>query len=833
MAIDSGYIITPISGKKGTDGQNGKNGTGISVQYSVNGTENWHDTFGNGDIYMRQSTNGGTTWSAAMRIVGEKGDKGDTGAQGAKGDTGTTGPQGPKGDKGDTYTVGCRATTFDYMYSEAAGLFIYGNLVGAVYSRGHNIWVINKDTLTVIEFKNYDTYGNPEYYCNAMADYLNGLQDCIVVIASSDAISVTQTLRVALARLGANPTGTIYMERTTHYVIGVPGMPAGSGYELMSGYLPASIQVPVILGKGIVANGVTGPQGPKGDTGAIGNYTKRIPLYCITTSTIAPAAPTSRVTATGTATTTTWTQGKYTSYAVGNYYYTCEQVESYNSAGTYLSCTWTAVSRDTEYENAGTARLRAEGRYIGKKSTAFTAYTPERAWDWFLAEKSFTVNGVSVTEGNVYVWNGSTWIKDNDSSHLAAAMNDMIALIDTYTTNSTSVGAFATVFAQTMAAKSAFINSLFAKKILIQTNGIIRGGSRYNDSGAVVDASKNGFWISADGTIKGNLQGDFFDSVIIGTNAGKKLTDNSETGSSKASVLIGTGAGANATTASLNTFVGTGAGSNVNGSMNTYIGHQAGQGSGDSATGTQNVAVGKSAGNSITTGANNTYLGTAAGYYQKTGSNNVVVGDEAYMQSTAASGNVVIGAKAANNATLGDDNIIIGRNAAFSSKTWGQKNILIGAFDPPNYNNDTVPTETINIGGKLFYVPKFSTGNSGLFPGKAIPAFLFEGALFDISADSSLKFARLYGVVEQSFNESFGYIKYANGLLIQWGVITSSGTFAFPSAYKNRPFFVGIGRSEADGSVDYDEIAHAISETEYRLKYHYSDVDWLAIGVSS
>ena len=72
-----------------------------------------------------------------------------------------------------------------------------------------------------------------------------------------------------------------------------------------------------------------------------------------------------------------------------------------------------------------------------------------------------------------------------------------------------------------------------------------------------------------------------------------------------------------------------------------------------------------------------------------------------------------------------------------------------------------------------------------------------------------------------------------NGLLIQWGVITSSGTFAFPSAYKNRPFFVGIGRSEADGGVDYDEIAHAISETEYRLKYHYSDVDWLAIGISS
>ena len=392
-----------------------------------------------------------------------------------------------------------------------------------------------------------------------------------------------------------------------------------------------------------------------------------------------------------------------------------------------------------------------------------------------------------------------------------------------------------------MAAKSAFINSLFAKKILIQTNGIIRGGSRYNDSGAVVDASKNGFWISADGTIKGNLQGDFLDSVIIGTNAGKKLTDNSETGDSKASVLIGTGAGATVTTASLNTFVGTGAGSNVNGSMNTYIGHQAGQGSGDSATGTQNVAVGKSAGNSITTGANNTYLGTAAGYYQKTGSNNVVVGDEAYMQSTAASGNVVIGTKAANNATLGDDNIIIGGYAAYASKTWGRKNILIGAVDSPRYNNDTVPTETINIGGKLFYVPKFFTGNSELFPGKAIPAFLFEGALFDISADSSLKYARLYGVVEQSFGESFGYIKYANGLLIQWGSVTASISKTdykdFPTSFSSKnSWFAATQSNQSERAVALGKMLKGTSGANF-LPWarsggnNYSDTfEYIAIG---
>ena len=476
MAIDSGYIITPISGKKGTDGQNGKNGTGISVQYSVNGTENWHDTFGNGDIYMRQSTNGGTTWSAAMRIVGEKGDKGDTGAQGLKGetgatgpkgDTGATGPQGPKGDKGDTYTVGCCATSWAFQRNDPCRLFINGTPRVERRLRGHTVWVIDKNNLNIIGERTFDTYDKPDYQCNEMADYLNGLSDCIVVISSYDAISVNSALRAALARLGANPTGEILQTRTSHYVIGCPGMPAGSGYERMTIASALYIHVPVIPGEGIVTNGVTG------------NYTKRIPLYCVSASTTSPAVPTQRIEATTSAADATWTQGKYTTYAVGKYYYTCEQVETYNASGIYQGCTWSVASRDMEYENAGTAKLRAEGRYIGKKSAAFTAYTPERNWDWFLATASFTVNSVTVTAGNVYVWNGSTWTKDTDTSHLAAAMNDMIALVDSYTTNATSVGAFATVFAQTLAAKKAFIDNLFSENITVIPKDISSGTVGY------------------------------------------------------------------------------------------------------------------------------------------------------------------------------------------------------------------------------------------------------------------------------------------------------------------------------------------------------------------
>lgn len=51
----------------------GTNGSSFAAQYSVDGSTNWHATFTNGDIYMRTSADGGKTWSAAIKIVGEKG----------------------------------------------------------------------------------------------------------------------------------------------------------------------------------------------------------------------------------------------------------------------------------------------------------------------------------------------------------------------------------------------------------------------------------------------------------------------------------------------------------------------------------------------------------------------------------------------------------------------------------------------------------------------------------------------------------------------------------------------------------------------------------------
>lgn len=79
---DNGYILA--SGAESEDWDllidisgitDGKDGAGIEVQYSADGT-NWHSTFASTDIYMRQRVGDGA-WSGAMRVVGESGQDGD------------------------------------------------------------------------------------------------------------------------------------------------------------------------------------------------------------------------------------------------------------------------------------------------------------------------------------------------------------------------------------------------------------------------------------------------------------------------------------------------------------------------------------------------------------------------------------------------------------------------------------------------------------------------------------------------------------------------------------------------------------------------------------
>lgn len=45
----------------------------VSVQYSANGTSNWHTTYASTDYFARYSYDGGTTWTSAVRIQGTNG----------------------------------------------------------------------------------------------------------------------------------------------------------------------------------------------------------------------------------------------------------------------------------------------------------------------------------------------------------------------------------------------------------------------------------------------------------------------------------------------------------------------------------------------------------------------------------------------------------------------------------------------------------------------------------------------------------------------------------------------------------------------------------------
>jgi hypothetical protein len=69
------------------DGQSGNDGASIEVQWSVNGSTAWHDSYVQGDMWMRQRQTGGA-WGAAIRAVGEKGEKGDAGPAGVSGYSG-------------------------------------------------------------------------------------------------------------------------------------------------------------------------------------------------------------------------------------------------------------------------------------------------------------------------------------------------------------------------------------------------------------------------------------------------------------------------------------------------------------------------------------------------------------------------------------------------------------------------------------------------------------------------------------------------------------------------------------------------------------------------
>jgi hypothetical protein len=60
-------------GDPGAPGAPGQAAPQTMFQWSVNGTSGWHADYAVGDLYLRSSTDGGSTWSAAARVVGADG----------------------------------------------------------------------------------------------------------------------------------------------------------------------------------------------------------------------------------------------------------------------------------------------------------------------------------------------------------------------------------------------------------------------------------------------------------------------------------------------------------------------------------------------------------------------------------------------------------------------------------------------------------------------------------------------------------------------------------------------------------------------------------------
>ena len=72
VKIDGSTVITENLTLSGIVTWNMDNSP-VKTQYSVNGSSNWHDTYTNGDMYMRMTFNGGKNWSTATKVVGSDG----------------------------------------------------------------------------------------------------------------------------------------------------------------------------------------------------------------------------------------------------------------------------------------------------------------------------------------------------------------------------------------------------------------------------------------------------------------------------------------------------------------------------------------------------------------------------------------------------------------------------------------------------------------------------------------------------------------------------------------------------------------------------------------
>ncbi|MFA5659700.1 MAG: hypothetical protein WC900_10520, partial [Oscillospiraceae bacterium] len=86
VEADRYYRLQPGAGVEWTTaiamvvGPTGAAAPALEIQYSIDGSTLWHDTFASGDLYLHVSTDGGSMYGSAMKFIGDDGTDGDPGA---------------------------------------------------------------------------------------------------------------------------------------------------------------------------------------------------------------------------------------------------------------------------------------------------------------------------------------------------------------------------------------------------------------------------------------------------------------------------------------------------------------------------------------------------------------------------------------------------------------------------------------------------------------------------------------------------------------------------------------------------------------------------------
>lgn len=264
----------------------------------------------------------------------------------------------------------------------------------------------------------------------------------------------------------------------------------------------------------------------------------------------------------------------------------------------------------------------------------------------------------TVTTG-IYYWSGAEWVTTTDSKYTSdGTIQDIMRLnkggvvLDAWTS-------YANLIA----------TNLFSHKIkIIDLNdelGCIYGGDRFNADGTIADRSKNGYYLSNDGKIKGNLQSDDLANTIIGTAAGLNIIKSTGDNGSE-NVIIGYGAGFSMDSGYYNCYLGVQAGfNNISGYFGTSVGYKAGY----SDTGFGNCNYGANSGYSIGAGYYNCNYGANSGHSIGGGHYNCNYGAFSYNNGTGV-GNCNYGYQSGINLTTGDYNLCMGNTTSVYKPTW-------------------------------------------------------------------------------------------------------------------------------------------------------------------